>query len=710
MTKAIEKKSLIMTALCMGILAPAAFLFSLSADLPHVLVTTLGGLCLSLAARKSFKLTDRTIIYSIVLALVMAVLFDLVFPMADDRFEYLSSLFNLNITIPVIFYLAVAVTFFGIKKYSYAVSSIAAVIALAFGGNVLRVPFETERFLVSGVILDNFRTFYISCICFSGFFILLACRNNVQVAIKRKMRKYSSRRFLIIILIMALIFPAGYGFYKMFLYFESDLRGLQNTLLNPMFFKNRNSRTVFGDSADLNQIIAPELLKNQEAIVLRAISKDEPGYLRGKTYTSYSDGRWKVPKSPQTLVMRLRDSDDADYRTFSINKKSKAKYSIEILISSKLVSKSLFLPGNFTQIDIIGNSLTYTENGNVSLKDWITDGGYTIYRPQRVSDSSWPKPGKPDPAVYTQLPDELVKELDLILPKLPKLKSLNLNDQQRIAILLKYFQDNFKYKIREQPVNIVDPILSFLKSTHEGHCELYATSMILLLRRLGIPARYVTGFICAERHPMGYYYVARVGNAHAWVEAFDRDKGKWFLVEPTPPSGTPNYKHEWSAVESWTDIIKKAFQQLLSNMRRGYFAQAIIDFFVTLWQFIIVAFYDRIRGPVLTVLIIISAFHYIRRWHRKCKTKNEFSTPDEMFVELGKSYHKIQKQLKAKYELDLSISSTINDFIIELSKTDMPEFEKISLIKLLRKYEVMRYQKTPPSKAVYDDFKKNFHL
>ena len=686
------------------------FIFSLVADLPQVMLITLIGLFLSLIARKATKLTDRTIIYSIVASFVVAILFDLAFPMGDDRFEYISSLFRPNITVPVIFYLAVAVTFFGVKKYSYAISSTAAVVALAFSGNAMRVPFKTERFLIPGIILDNFQALYISCICVSVFFILLACRNNVQVKMNREMRKYASRRLLIFTCIVALLVPASYGFYKLIAHFERELRGLQNILLNPTFFKNMSGKTIFGESADLNQIISPELLKNQEAIVIRAISQDEPGYLRGKTYTSYSEGRWQTSKSFKVMTMRLRDSDGSDYRTFSINKNLRAKYSIEILVSSKLVSKSLFLPGNFTQVDIIGSSLKYTANGNVSIKDWITDGGYTIYRTKNISDSSWPKPTKADAAVYTQLPDKLIKELDPILAGLPKLKTPNLSDQQRIYILLKYFQDNFKYKIRAQPVNPIDPVLSFLKETHEGHCELYATSMIVLLRRLGIPARYVTGFICAERHPMGYYYVARVGNAHAWVEAFDRDKGKWLLVEPTPPSGAPNYKHDWSTVESWTDIIKKAFQKLFADMRRGYFAQAIIGFFIAIWQFIVLVFYDSVRGPVLTIILIALAVYYIRRWRKKRRFKNDFAVPDEIFIELSKAYHKIQKQLQSKYDLDLSISSTINEFIMGLSKSEMPELQKISLIKLLRKYEAMRYKKTVPSKKVYQDFKKHFHL
>lgn len=710
MRKTTEKKSFTTIFLCTGILVPSAFLFSLVADLPHVILTVLCGLFLSMLSRKAARLNDRTVIYSIVVSLILAVLFDLAFPMADDRFEYISSLFRPNIIVPLIFYLSVAVTFFGIKKYSYGICFIAAVIALAFCGNAMRIPFETERILVPAVILNNFQGLYLSCISLSIFSFMLACRNNVQEEIARKMYKYRTRRFLIVTTIIILLFPSGYGLYKLIEYFDSDLRGLQNLLLNPMFFQPRSGRTVFGERADLNQMISPELLKDQEAIVLRAVCPEAPGYLRGKTYTSYFSGQWKQANDPHPMTMRLRDSEGKDYRTFSITKRARAKYSIEILVSSKLVSKSLFLPGNFTQIDIIANSLRYTENGNVTLSDWITDGGYTIYRPENIFDSSWPLPLKPDPAVYTQLPKYMPDEVDPILNSLPELKSTDMNDQRRIAVLLKYFQDNFSYKIREQPINPVDPVLSFLKTTHEGHCELYATSMVMLLRRLGIPARYVTGFVCAERHPAGYYYVARVGNAHAWVEAFDRDKEQWILVEPTPASSIPGgKKYEWSTFESWTDIIKQAFQQLLSNMRRGYFAQAIIGFFVAVWEFLVLVFNDRFRGPVLTIILIALAVYYIRR-RLKRKKENNFDSPDEMLAELSKSYHKIKRQLKTKYDFDLSPSSTINDFILELSKSQMPELQKIALIKMLRKYEEMRYQKTPPTQEIYQDFKKRFHL
>jgi hypothetical protein len=710
MTKTGSKKSLAAITLCTGIIFPAAFLFSLAADLPHVLMITLLGLFFSFITRKTSKLTDRTVIYSVVISITAAVLFDYIFPMDDDRFEYLSSLFRLNITVPVMFYLAVAVTFFNFKKYSYAVASVAAVIALAFGGNVMRIPVETKRFLIPGVVLNNFILLYIMCIISSMFFMLLALRNNVQVDISRKWKKYRFRKHAIFIILLALIFPATLGFYRLFVYFENELRGIQNILLNPALFKNRRGNVVFGQSADLNQIISPEMLENQKQIVIRAISKSAPGYLRGKAYSFYMRGRWEQVDTADNTIMRQMVNNEVDYNIFTVEKDIKAKYPIEILISSNVVSKVLFMPGNFTQVDIIASSLQYTENGNVSFKDWIADGGYTVYRTDDVTDSAWPKPVKPEAKYFRQVPEQLSSELDNILASLPALKKQPIDDQKRIFILLKYFKDNFSYKIRKQPDNPIDPVLSFLNESHEGHCELYATSMILLLRHLGIPARYVTGFICSEKHPMGDYYVARLGNAHAWVEAFDRDRKQWILVEPTPPSGIPDGKGEWSTMESWWDLVKKIFQKILSDMRRGYFARAIIDFFVGIWRLLVLLCWHPFRGPIVFLLLTWITVHYVRRWKKRRVVSNKFDIPDEVFVELGKAYRQINRELREKYELNISDSSTINEFIKELAESDMAQDYKEWIIKLLREYESMRYQKNPPSTEVYLDFKKRFHL
>jgi len=178
------------------------------------------------------------------------------------------------------------------------------------------------------------------------------------------------------------------------------------------------------------------------------------------------------------------------------------------------------------------------------------------------------------------IPDEILEHLDFFLKQVKdnsKVLKSGETDKVQAYNIIRYLQENFEYDLDVERGE-GDPVVDFLFNTRKGHCELFAASLTLLLRRCGIPARYVTGFVCQEQHPSGEYYVARLGTAHAWVEAYMRDEGRWVMLEPTPASGIPNYSHEWGVVETWTDRMKQAFQSVLADMRRGYFAKAIVAF------------------------------------------------------------------------------------------------------------------------------------
>ncbi len=81
-----------------------------------------------------------------------------------------------------------------------------------------------------------------------------------------------------------------------------------------------------------------------------------------------------------------------------------------------------------------------------------------------------------------------------------------------------------------------DPVEWFLFDSREGHCEFFASSMVLLLRTVGIPARLQAGYIGGEREGDGAYLV-RESNAHAWVLAYVEKR--WRVFDPTPPEGRP---------------------------------------------------------------------------------------------------------------------------------------------------------------------------
>lgn len=78
---------------------------------------------------------------------------------------------------------------------------------------------------------------------------------------------------------------------------------------------------------------------------------------------------------------------------------------------------------------------------------------------------------------------------------------------------------------------------NFLFDTKQGHCSLYATTMVLALRQLGIPARYVTGFCVSGDYDRmtdeGYQFDIKEKQLHAWVEVYLGDMG-WVTFDPTP--------------------------------------------------------------------------------------------------------------------------------------------------------------------------------
>ncbi len=70
----------------------------------------------------------------------------------------------------------------------------------------------------------------------------------------------------------------------------------------------------------------------------------------------------------------------------------------------------------------------------------------------------------------------------------------------------------------------------FLNDAGKGYCVHYATAAAAVLRALGVPTRYVSGYIF--RTVASKTVDVCNTNAHAWVEYFDG--GVWHRLEPTP--------------------------------------------------------------------------------------------------------------------------------------------------------------------------------
>lgn len=143
----------------------------------------------------------------------------------------------------------------------------------------------------------------------------------------------------------------------------------------------------------------------------------------------------------------------------------------------------------------------------------------------RASPDAAPDPGDP----YLQLPavsPQLRRLADSLTAGLP-------TRFDRARAIERYFHEEFGYTL-DLPATARDATLdAFLFRRREGHCEYFASAMVVLLRAEGIPARNVTGFVGGEWNEMGGYLAVTGNDAHAWVEAWFPEVG-WVRFDPTP--------------------------------------------------------------------------------------------------------------------------------------------------------------------------------
>ncbi|MDX1501719.1 MAG: DUF3488 and transglutaminase-like domain-containing protein, partial [Thermoanaerobaculia bacterium] len=150
----------------------------------------------------------------------------------------------------------------------------------------------------------------------------------------------------------------------------------------------------------------------------------------------------------------------------------------------------------------------------------------------------------------------------------------------------------YGYSLELLPGREDRPIDRFLFETRQGHCEYFASAMVLMLRTQGVPARLVTGYWGAEFNPLQEYFIVRQSNAHAWVEAYLPDEG-WRVFDPTPAAGLPA-----AGDVDWRRLALQAYDYLLFRWDRyvltyGFSDQAGVFLRLRgLWQ----SLWERLAG------------------------------------------------------------------------------------------------------------------
>ena len=142
------------------------------------------------------------------------------------------------------------------------------------------------------------------------------------------------------------------------------------------------------------------------------------------------------------------------------------------------------------------------------------------------------------------------------------------SDYAKAAAIEHYLRENYGYTLDLGNVSPSDPIAYFLFERKRGHCEYFASSMAVMLRSIGIPARIVNGFRNGELNDLTGSYIIRARDAHSWVEVYIPTVG-WASFDPTPadPVGTVN---TFSRMRLYLDAAQEFWREWVINYDFGH--------------------------------------------------------------------------------------------------------------------------------------------
>jgi transglutaminase-like putative cysteine protease len=256
---------------------------------------------------------------------------------------------------------------------------------------------------------------------------------------------------------------------------------------------------------------------------------------------------------------------------------------------------------------------------------------------------------------YLALPDTIsqrVRDLAASLTAQPQ------NSYDKAKAIEAYLR-TFPYTL-EVPTFPADKEIAdyFLFELQKGYCDYYASSMVILARAAGLPARLVIGYSSGEYDPATAQYIVRDANAHSWAEVYFPGFG-WVEFEPT--ASQPQVDRPVEPAEEELSIEPIPTQKDRSDIIRakgGHFVEKPPYLAIFLLVLVILAvcwWYLRMQGLLLSYTTIGSIYAYIYYHGRKIHRNGSLNETPSLFAEKLKAKLRINHPFlqPAPHELDL---------------------------------------------------------
>ena len=291
-----------------------------------------------------------------------------------------------------------------------------------------------------------------------------------------------------------------------------------------------------------------------DRVVLRIIGpSDGIEYLRGSVYDEYRQPFWNTTFHTTESIAAQSENPTTTIRFASsppVTTGEDARW---------------FLPPNACNM--------HTKSGRIAVNP------YHVYQPDPRGDLS---EISFDTKNCPPIPADAPRRRDLEFPQsiyvqvAPLLRDWTAGattNGQRLDAITTHLQ-GYGYSLEVARDGRVDPVVDFLTIHKEGHCELFASSVVLLARMLKIPARVVTGYRVTERSTVFEHAVVRERNAHAWAEVFV--DGSWRAVDATPiVDGPDSQGGRW---ERFSEMLSFGWERVTTELTLTHFIVAAVVF------------------------------------------------------------------------------------------------------------------------------------
>ena len=332
--------------------------------------------------------------------------------------------------------------------------------------------------------------------------------------------------------------------------------------------------------------VAEQKANAGKRVALRIYADDSPGYLRGRAFDTYDRAEWRVEAERTTLTPDTGGDSrlsvplgQGDFRTFFLIRSATDVWDRLEIWPIQNFQEVVFVPPGLAALRVPVDELSINMHGIIETDELPSGALYVVFTSEeatrlpgavntRDNQAATPNGYAPripssDWELLTAVPGDLDSRIRALATRVAGRSTAA---GKKIAAVERYFQDNYQYQFGIDVPAGSDPLTYFLLEKPPAHCEYFASGAAVLLRTVGVPSRYVTGFVAAERNDYGNYWVARNRDAHAWVEAFDPEQG-WVVVEATPASGVPQGASASAASQLW-DTLRAQWQRLVASVRK----------------------------------------------------------------------------------------------------------------------------------------------